>query len=225
MVTVLVVEDNKNTRLLTEAKLRKYYNVVSAENGEEALDKIYHQKIDFIVSDIMMPVMDGYELLEELKEENIDIPILFLTAKNELEDKKKGYENGIDDFITKPIDYEKLVLKMDAILRRYHILNIKELKIGTVTLNIDNYTVQRENEVISFTKKEFELLYKLLSFPDKIFTKMQLLEEIWGYDSESLEDTIKIHISKIRKKLENITEFEIVTIKGLGYKAIIKVEK
>ena len=141
---------------------------------------------------------------------------------NVLQNKKKGYENGIDDFITKPIDYEELVLKIDAILRRYHILNTKELKIGKTILNTDNYTVQRENEVINFTKKEFELLYKLLSFPDKIFTKMQLLEEIWGYDSESLEDTIKIHISKIRKKLENVTEFEIVTAKGLGYKAVIK---
>ncbi len=147
---------------------------------------------------------------------------MFLTAKNEFEDKKKGYENGIDDFITKPIDYEELVLKIDAILRRYNILHTKELKIGKTTLNTDNYTVKRENEVINFTKKEFELLYKLLSFPDKIFTKMQLLEEIWGYDSESLEDTIKIHISKIRKKLENVKEFEIVTVKGLGYKAIIK---
>lgn len=225
MVTILVVEDNKNARLLTESKLRKYYNVVSAENGEKALDMIYSQKIDFIVSDIMMPVMDGYELLKELKKENINIPILFLTAKNEFEDKKKGYENGIDDFITKPIDYEELVLKIEAILRRYNILNTKELKIGKVILNTDNYTLQKENKVINFTKKEFELLYKLLSFPDKIFTKMQLLEEIWGYDSESLEDTIKIHISKIRKKLENITEFEIVTAKGLGYKGVINAEK
>lgn len=224
MVTILVVEDDKNTRLLTEAKLRKYYNVISAENGEEALDIIYSQKVDFIVSDIMMPVMDGYELLKELKNENIDIPILFLTAKSEFEDKKKGYENGIDDFITKPIDYEELVLKIDAILRRYNILNARELKIGEVTINMDNYTLQKKDKVINFTKKEFELLYKLLSFPDKIFTKMQLLEEIWGYDSESLEDTIKIHISKIRKKLEDITEFEIVTVKGLGYKAKIKEE-
>lgn len=171
MVTILVVEDNKNARLLTEAKLRKYYNVVSAENGEEALDKIYSQKIDFIVSDIMMPVMDGYELLKELKKENINIPILFLTAKNEFEDKKKGYENGIDDFITKPIDYEELVLKIDAILRRYHILNTKELKIGKTILNTDNYTVQRENEVINFTKKEFELLYKYYPFQIKYLQK------------------------------------------------------
>lgn len=224
MVTILVVEDSKNTRLLTEAKLRKNYNVVSAENGKEALDVIYSQKIDFIVSDIMMPEMDGYELLDELNKENINIPILFLTAKNEIEDKKRGYENGIDDFITKPIDYEELILKIDAILRRYNIANDRELKIGKVTINADNYTVKNGNEVIDFTKKEFELLYKLLSFPDKIFTKMQLLEEIWGYDSESLEDTIKIHISKIRKKLEKVTEFEIVTVKGLGYKAIIEEE-
>lgn len=224
MVTILVVEDDRNTRLLTEAKLRKHYNIVSAENGEKALDIIYNQKIDFIVSDIMMPVMDGYELLETLKKENINVPILFLTAKSEFEDKKKGYENGIDDFVTKPINYDELILKINAILRRYNISNDRELKIGKVTLNTDNYTVKNENQVIDFTKKEFELLYKLLASPEKIFTKLQLLEAIWGYDSESLEDTIKIHISKIRKKLEGITDFEIATVKGLGYKAVIKGE-
>lgn len=224
MVTILVVEDDKNTRLLTEAKLRKHYNIISVENGEKALDVIYNQKIDFIVSDIMMPVIDGYELLETLKKENIDIPILLLTARHEFEDKKKGYENGIDDFVTKPINYDELILKINAILRRYNISNASELKIGKVSLNTDNYTVKNEDQVIEFTKKEFELLYKLLSSPNKIFTKIQLLEEIWGYDSESLEDTIKIHISKIRKKLEGITDFEIATVKGLGYKAVIKGE-
>lgn len=222
MITILVVEDDKNTRLLTEAQLRKYYNIVSAENGEEALDIIYSKKIDFIISDIMMPKMDGFELLHTLKEDKIDIPILFLTAKNEFENKKKGYENGIDDYITKPINYDELILKIDAILRRCNILNVRELKVGNIILNIDNYTVKKQDETISFTKKEFELLYKLLSYPDKIFTKMQLLEEIWGYDSESMEDTIKIHISKIRKKLGDINDFEIVTVKGLGYKTIVR---
>lgn len=222
MITILVVEDDKNTRLLTEARLRKYYNIVSAENGEEALDIIYSKKIDFIISDIMMPKMDGFELLHTLKEDKIDIPILFLTAKNEFENKKKGYENGIDDYITKPINYDELILKIDAILRRCNILNVRELKVGNIILNIDNYTVKKQDETISFTKKEFELLYKLLSYPDKIFTKMQLLEEIWGYDSESMEDTIKIHISKIRKKLGDINDFEIVTVKGLGYKTIVR---
>lgn len=151
MITILVVEDDKNTRTLTEAKLRKYYNIVSAENGEEALDAIYNQKIDFIVSDIMMPVMDGYELLENLKKENISIPILFLTAKSEFEDKKKSYEKGIDDFITKPINYDELILKIDAILRRCNISNDRELKIGKIILNTDNYTVKNENDVIEFT--------------------------------------------------------------------------
>ena len=224
MVTILVVEDDKNTRMLTEAKLRKYYNIVSAENGKKAIDVIYNQKIDFIVSDIMMPVMNGYELLENLKKDNINIPILFLTAKSEFEDKKKSYEIGIDDFITKPINYDELILKINAILRRCKISNNKELEIRKVTLNTDNYTVNNNDNVIICTKKEFELLYKLVSSPDKIFTKLQLLEEIWGYDSESLEDTIKIHISKLRKKLEGITDFEIITVKGLGYKAVIREE-
>ena len=224
MVTILVVEDDKNTRMLTEAKLRKYYNIVSAENGKKAIDVIYNQKIDFIVSDIMMPVMNGYELLENLKKDNINIPILFLTAKSEFEDKKKSYEIGIDDFITKPINYDELILKINAILRRCKRSNNKELEIRKVTLNTDNYTVNNNDNVIICTKKEFELLYKLVSSPDKIFTKLQLLEEIWGYDSESLEDTIKIHISKLRKKLEGITDFEIITVKGLGYKAVIREE-
>jgi len=219
MVTILVVEDNEHTRLLTEARLKKFYNVVTAENGSEALDIFYERQIDLIVADIMMPVMDGYEMLKNLREDKIDVPILFLTAKSEFEDKRKGFDLGIDDYITKPIDYEELLLRIKALLRRANISDKLKINIGNFAMDENDYSVVYNDQNIEFTKKEFELLFKLLSYPNKVMTKMQLLEDIWGYESNSSEDTIKTHINKIRNKLKDVTEFEIVSVKGLGYKA------
>lgn len=221
MVTILVVEDNEHTRMLTEARLRKYYNVVTAENGSEALDIFYERQIDLIVADIMMPVMDGYELVKNLRDNNEDVPVLFLTAKSTFEDKRQGFELGIDDYITKPIDYEELLLRIKALLRRANISNKMKITIGNFTMDENDYSVTYSNNQIELTKKEFELLFKLLSYPNKVMTKMQLLEDIWGYDSNSSEDTIKTHINKIRNKLKEVKEFELVSVKGLGYKAIM----
>lgn len=221
MVTILVVEDNEHTRMLTEARLRKFYNVVTAENGEEALDIFYERQIDLIVADIMMPVMDGYELVKNLRDNNEEVPVLFLTAKSTFEDKRQGFELGIDDYVTKPIDYEELLLRIKALLRRANISNKMKITIGTFTMDENDYSVTTNNNQIELTKKEFELLFKLLSYPNKVMTKMQLLEDIWGYDSISSEDTIKTHINKIRNKLKDVKEFEIVSVKGLGYKVLV----
>lgn len=221
MVTILVVEDNEHTRILTEARLKRYFNVVTAENGSEALDIFYERQIDLIVADIMMPVMDGYEMLKNLRENKEKVPVLFLTAKSTFEDKKTGYELGIDDYVTKPIDYEELILRIKALLRRANISDKMKIKIGNFEMDENNYSVCYTNHSIELTKKEFELLFKLLSYPNRVITKMQLLEDIWGYESNSSEDTIKTHINKIRNKLKNIKEFEIISVKGLGYKVVM----
>lgn len=221
MVTILVVEDNENTRILTEARLKKYYNVVVAENGKKALDIFYEKQIDLIVADIMMPVMDGYEMLKQLRDNKENVPVLFLTAKSTFFDKKIGFDLGIDDYITKPIDYEELLLRIKALLRRANISNKMKINIGKFEMDENDYSVNYNKNSIELTKKEFDLLFKLLSYPNHVMTKMQLLENIWGYDSNSSEDTIKTHINKIRNKLKDVKEFEIVSVKGLGYKAIM----
>lgn len=221
MVTILVVEDNEHTRLLTEARLKKFYNVITCQNGSEALDIFYGKQIDLIVADIMMPVMDGYDMLKELRSNHENVPVLFLTAKSTFDDKKRGFDLGIDDYITKPIDYEELLLRIKALLRRANINNKMKISIGKFIMDENDYSVNYNNNSIELTKKEFELLFKLLSYPNKVMTKMQLLDDIWGYESNSSEDTIKTHINKIRNKLGNISEFEIVSVKGLGYKIMM----
>lgn len=221
MVTILVVEDNEHTRLLTEARLKRFYNVITCENGSEALDIFYERQIDLIVTDIMMPVMDGYELVKTLRENNEDVPVLFLTAKSTFDDKKQGFDLGVDDYVTKPIDYEELLLRIKALLRRANIANKMKINIGNFVMDENDYSVVSNGNNIELTKKEFELLFKLLSYPNKVMTKMQLLEDIWGYESNSSEDTIKTHINKIRNKLKDVEEFEIVSVKGLGYKIVM----
>lgn len=223
MVTILVVEDNEHTRMLIEARLSKYYNVITCANGSEALDIYYQKTIDLIVADIMMPVMDGYELLKNLREDKQDVPIIFLTALGEFENKRKGFDLGIDDYITKPIDYEELLLRIKALLRRANISDKLKITIGKFMMDENDYSVIYDNQNIELTKREFELLFKLLSYPNKVLTKMQLLEGVWGYESNSSEDTIKTHINKIRNKLRDVSEFEIVSVKGLGYK--VKIEE
>lgn len=221
MVTILVVEDNEHTRLLTEARLKKYYDVVVAENGSEALNIFYERSIDLIVSDIMMPEMDGYELVRHLRDNKENVPVIFLTAKSTFEDKKEGFDLGIDDYITKPIDYEELLLRIKALLRRANIQDKMKIIIGKFIMDENDYSIIYNNKYIELTKKEFELLFKLLSYPNHVMTKMQLLESVWGYESNSSEDTIKTHINKIRNKLGDIKEFEILSVKGLGYKVVV----
>jgi len=221
MATILVVEDDKHTRLLTCARLKPFYAVAEAENGEEALKMLDQNHIDLIIADIQMPVMNGYDLVKELRDSGIQIPVIMLTAMHTFDDKKTGFASGTDDYMTKPIDYEELLWRTKALLRRANIVSQRKIIIGDITLDSAAYTVTREGTITELAKKEFDLLFKLLSYPGMIFTKSQLLDEIWGYETNSDETTIKTHINRLRNKFADCTEFEIITIRGLGYKAEI----
>lgn len=221
MATILIVEDDRNMRLLTSARLSDLYTVVSACDGIEALEILHRGGVDMVVADIMMPRMDGYELLKTIRDEGNNIPFLLLTAKESLDDKKHGFSLGTDDYMTKPFSTDELLWRVGALLRRSNIAQSKKIEIGNVTVDSEKYAVYNNTEYIEFPKKEFDLLFKLLSYPDRIFSKEQLLDSVWGVNAESGEETIKTHISRIRNRLKNITEFSIVTIKGLGYKADI----
>lgn len=224
MATILIVEDDRNMRLLTAARLADQYTVVSVCDGLEALERMHQGGIDLIVADIMMPRMDGYELLRTLRYEGYKTPYLMLTAKESLFDKQQGFELGTDDYMTKPFSSDELLWRVSALLRRANISQSKKIVLGSVVVDSEKYAVYSDTEYIEFPKKEFDLLFKLLSYPDQIFSKNQLMDSIWGMDSGSGDDTIKTHISRIRNRLVNIKEFHIMTIKGLGYKADIDKE-
>ncbi len=220
MINILVVEDDKNLRKLMTAILKqKGYNVLNAEDGVKALDIIEISHIDLIISDIMMPHMDGYTLTDELRQSNNYLPILMVTAKETFEDKKKGFSAGTDDYMVKPIDMDEMILRVAALLRRSRIINEHRLVIGAVELDYDALTVSRNGNSILLPKKEFYLLFKLLSYPKQIFTRQQLMDEIWGMDAETDERTVDVHIKRLREKFADFSEFEIITIRGLGYKA------
>lgn len=218
MATILIVEDEKNIRLLTEARLKPYYTILTASDGNEAIDIFYSQHVDLIIADIMMPKMDGYELVRCLREYNQNVPVIFLTAKSAFDDKRKGFASGIDDYMTKPVNYEELLWRIQALLRRASISTSRRITVGAVIVDADSYTVSRGKELIELPKKEFDLLFKLLSYPGMIFTKDQLLSDIWGMDTDSGDSTIKTHINRLRNKFGDWKEFEITTIRGLGYK-------
>jgi two-component system OmpR family response regulator len=224
MVRILVVEDDKNTRRYIEAILAaKNYTVLTATNGEEALDVMDREHIDLVVLDIMMPKMDGYEFTRTLRGNNNNLPILMVSAKQLPMDKHKGFLAGTDDYMTKPFDEEEMVLRIKALLRRAQIANEQKIVIGDVTLDYNSFTVKKGNEIQELPQKEFLLLYKLLSYPGKIFTRIQLMDEIWGNDSESGWETVTVHIGRLRKRFEGWDEFEIKSVRGLGYKAVKKV--
>ncbi len=225
MLKVLIVEDEKPIRILTRAKLKNSYQVFEAANGLEALEVMEHTHIDIIISDIMMPDMDGYELVESIRSAGDMIPVIFLTAMNTFAHKKKAFQTGIDDYMTKPIDYEELEWRMDALIRRARIANEKKIEAGNFSLSVETHEAVWDDKRVQFTEKEFELLYKLLSYPNVIFTKQQIMDEVWGYDTESDYNTIKTFISRIRNKLAGCKEVELVSVRGLGYKAVLKEEQ
>ena len=223
MFSILVVEDDINlNKLITSVLTQNGYKAIACHNADVALEKFSDNYIDLIISDIMMPGKDGYELAQEIRLQNNDIPILFVTAKDSIADKQKGFNIGIDDYMVKPIDLNELLLRIKALLRRAKIINERKLTIGLTTLDYDSLKVHYNNSEIELPQKEFFILYKLLSFPDKIFTRAQIMEEFWPEDSDSLERTVDVHITRIREKLHSNPDFEIVTIRGLGYKAVIK---
>ncbi len=222
MATILVVEDDRNMRLLTAARLGDSYTVITACDGKEALDAIHRGGVDMIVADIMMPRMDGYSLLKTVRDEGYTTPFLLLTAKEALGDKEHGFSLGTDDYMTKPFSSDELLWLVKALLRSSNIAQSKKIEIGSVTVDSEKYAVYTEEQYIELPKKEFDLLFKLLSYPDRIFSKEQLLDSVWGVNAESGEETVKTHISRLRNRLKDITEFSIITIKGLGYKADIR---
>lgn len=224
MVQALVVEDHENTRKLMETVLRKGgYEVHTAVDGVDALRVMDEQHIDIVLLDVMMPRMDGYRFTRELRENGVNTPILMITAKQLPADKREGFLVGTDDYMTKPVDMEEMLLRMRALLRRAQIVSERKLRLGEVTLLYDALTVVRGEERQTLPQKEFYLLYKLLSYPDQIFTRMQLMDEIWGMESDSADTTVNVHINRLRRRFENYPEFELVAVRGLGYKAVRKV--
>ena len=224
MFHVLVVDDDKNTRLLMRALLEgEHYTVTLAANGEEALGTMERNHVDLVVLDLMMPRMDGYEFTRELRAANNDLPILMVSAKQLPDDRKKGFLAGIDDFMVKPVDEEELLLRIKALLRRAKIASERRIVLGDVVLDYDALSVSRGGETVVLPQKEFLLLYKLLSYPGKIFTRIELMDEIWGADSETGWETVTVHVGRLRRRFEGWSEFEIVSVRGLGYKAVKKV--
>lgn len=222
MFKILVVEDNKNLRKLMVTYLKKNnYEPIEAEDGEQALDILDKNHVDLIITDIMMPNLDGFELTKELREANYMLPILFVTAKESIDDKKKGFLIGADDYMVKPVDMDEMVLRVGVLLRRANIVNQRKLIINDVVLSYDELVLKKGNQVFELPQKEFLLLYKLLSFPNKIFTRQDLMDEIWGLETESDLRTVDVHIKRLRQKFERFSEFEIVTIRGVGYKGVI----
>ena len=223
MFHILVVDDDKNTRRLLRAVLEaEHFTVTTAEDGEEALAVMDREHIDLVVLDIMMPRMDGYRFTSLLRANNNDLPILMVTARQLPEDKKKGFLVGTDDYMTKPIDEEEMLLRIKALLRRARIVSERRIVIGDVVLDYDSLSVTKGDQTQVLPNKEFMLLYKLLSYPGKIFTRIQLMDEIWGSESESGWETVTVHIGRLRKRFEGWEEFEIQAVRGLGYKAVKK---
>ena len=224
MFNILVVDDEKNTRLFLKAVLEDAgYRVLTATNGIDALNVMEDQHVDLIVLDIMMPQMDGYEFTKTLRENDNNLPILMISAKQLPQDKHKGFLVGTDDYITKPIDDEEMLYRIKALLRRAKIVNDRKIVIGSVVLDYDSFTVTRGTETQELPQKEFMLLYKLLSYPGKIFTRIQLMDEIWGAGSETGWETVTVHIGRLRKRFEGWDEFQIESVRSLGYKAVKKI--
>lgn len=224
MFQILVVDDDKNTRMLFKAVLEEEkYTVFTAEDGLQALNVMDGHHIDLVVLDIMMPQMDGYTFTRTIREGNNSLPILMVSAKQLPSDKKHGFQAGTDDYMTKPVDTEEMLWRVKALLRRAQIVSERRIVLGDVVLDYDSLTVSKKGNDMELPQKEFLLLYKLLSNPGKIFTRIQLMDEIWGAESETGWETVTVHIGRLRKRFENWEEFEILSVRGLGYKAVKKV--
>jgi len=221
MFSILVAEDDQTLlKVMCAILSKKGYIPLPAHNGADALAIMEKEHIDLMITDIMMPEMDGYNVTAQIRSCGFSFPILMVTAKEKFEDKEKGFGYGADDYMVKPIDVKEMVLRVEALLRRAKISTERSLSFGKIHLDYDMLTVSRENETIELPAKEFLLLFKLLSYPGKIFTRQSLMEEIWGMDTNSEERTVDVHISRIREKFHKWNDFEISTVRGLGYKAV-----
>lgn len=225
MFHILVVEDDRELRdLFCTVLVDNGYTAIPATDGIHAFDILENTYIDLIISDIMMPKMDGFELIKSLRETGYIMPILIITAKESAADKKEGFRIGTDDYMVKPIDVNEMVWRVEALLRRSQIINQRKSKIGETEFDCDTLTVHTEGKDIELPQKEFYLLYKLVNSPNRIFTRRQIMDDIWGMDSEAAPHTLEVHISRLRERFKGNPDFEIVTVRGLGYKAVDKHE-
>ena len=223
MINVLVVEDERQINELICLYLKgEGYNAYACYDGAEGFKRFVENDIDLIIREIMMPVMDGYQFAAKVREVDEEVPIIFLTAKDDKQSKQFGYKLGVDDYMTKPFDVDELMLKIKAIIRRLSIKKSKKLEVGNLVLDLDEHTAYANGEEINFTVREFDLLYKFLSYPKKTFTRSQLMDEFWGFDSSATSRTVDVCIVKLREKTAVCNGFEIVTVHGLGYKAVLK---
>jgi len=220
---ILVVEDDRElNRTVCSFLNGSGYEAVGCLNANDAYDALYENMFDLIVSDIMMPGIDGFEFAKNVRELNEDIPILFMTARDDIASKQRGFRIGVDDYMVKPIDLDELFLRIGALLRRAKIASSKKIEIGSFTMDADEHTAYLEGEEISMTNREFSILYKLLSYPKKTFTRLQLMDEFWDADSDTAPRAVDVYMTKLRSKLSGCEDFEIKTVHGLGYKAVIK---
>ena len=223
MFKVLVVEDDRELReLFCRVLTRHGYIALEAGNGEEALNILDEEFIDVIISDIMMPVMDGYELVHSLREADISIPVLMITAKDAFADMERGFLSGTDDYMVKPVNVNEMVLRVGALLRRAQMISERREILGSTTLEYDSLSVVQDEVRMTLPQKEFMLLYKLAASPGRIFTRQQIMDDIWGMDSETDPHTVDVHIGRLRERFRDNPDFEIVTMRGLGYKVVKK---
>ena len=221
MIKILIAEDDTELRTLFAHVLNKHgYYVCEVGNGKEALEMLDKDYFDLIISDIMMPVTDGYQMVSQLRQTGNNIPVLMITAKDAFDDMQAGFYSGSDDYMIKPVNVNEMVLRVGALLRRSQIANERRITIGSTVLECDSLTVNTGKEQMILPQKEFMLLYKMVSYPGKIFTRQQLMDEIWGYDSGSDTHTVDVHIGRLREKLGDNPDFKIVTMRGVGYKVV-----
>ena len=221
MFQILIVEDDKELSQLFQKVLEKNgYQVKSASDGALALEILDKEYIDLIISDIMMPVMDGYELVHRLRDSDNHIPVMMITAKDAFDDMRRGFVSGTDDYMVKPVNVNEMVLRVGALLRRAQMINERRQTIGSTVMDLDSLTVTTEDESFILPQKEFMILYKMSAYPGKIFTRNQLMDEIWGYENESDTHTVDVHIGRLRDRFRDSKDFKIVTIRGVGYKVV-----
>ena len=221
MLKILIAEDDRELRQLFSHVLTKNgYAVKGVSNGKEALDALDNDYFDLIITDIMMPIMDGYNLVQQLRDTGNITPVLMITAKDAFDDMNQGFVSGTDDYMVKPVNVNEMLLRVMALLRRAQMINDRRQVVGNTVMELDSLTVTTDTESMVLPQKEFMLLYKMLSYPGKIFTRNQLMDEIWGYDNESDTHTVDVHIGRLRERFRNNTDFKIVTMRGVGYKVV-----
>ena len=221
MVNILIAEDEENLLNLYKIRLdKKGYNVILANNGKQAIDLIYKGGIDLAILDVMLPVYSGFEVLETIRRLELDIPVLMATSMGQLNDKKEGFSLGADDYLVKPFDFDELLMRIEAIIRRYKINTESKIVVGDTTLDAETLEIYNKTEKVTLSKKEFQILFKLLSYPEKTFTKEQIFDEFFGIDSNADYDSVKVYISKIRKQIAVFENIDIDNIRGIGYRGI-----